>query len=544
MSLRIERADRSGKQSRDEFGGFRRVSPAATDLKRGSSAMTNTDHPQSAVTNARSATTDTTPDPRRWKALAVLGLIQFILILDVTVVNVALPRIQHDLGFSRAGLAWVVNGYVLMAGGFVLLGGRMADILGRRRLFLIGVGLFAVASAACGAAVDPAMLVVSRFVQGLGEALAAPASLGLIALLFPDPRERIKALGIWGGLAGLGGTSGTVISGALTDLTSWRLIFFINLPVALIALYAVPRLVAESRMVREHHRPDVAGAVTGTAALIAVVDGLLAAASHPWGSWQVLLPLLAGAGLGVLTVWIEAHSQAPLIPLQFFRNRTRVVTNFVALFFAAAFFSYFFLLTLFEQQVLGYSPLAGGLSYLPFGLSIGAGMGLGTALMPRIGVKPLLLVGFLGGAVGLFLVGGIDVHSSYVGGVLPGMIVFGLFSGISFPASGNASLHEVTGQDASLASGVQSAAQSVGGAIGLSCLVTFALRHASGQIHRGVLPSIASTHGYALAFHIGAVLLVIGGVLVLVLLERVVATPRNAQAEITASVLPAGATAA
>jgi len=507
--------------------------------------MTAVEQPQNIARNALSTATPTTADPRRWKALAVLALIQFMLILDVTVVNVALPRIQHDLGFSRAGLAWVVNGYVLMAGGFVLLGGRMADILGRRRLFLLGVALFAIASATCGAAVDPGMLVASRFVQGLGEALAAPASLGLIALLFRDPRERMKALGIWGGLAGLGGTCGTVISGALTDLSSWRLIFFINLPVALIALLVVPRLVSESRMVREHDRPDIAGAATGTAALIAVVDGLLAAASHGWGSWQVLLPLLGGAGLGALTVWIEARSQAPLIPLQFFTNRTRVVANFVALFFASAFFSYFFLLTLFEQQILGYSPLDGGLSYLPFGLSIGAGIGLGTTLMPRIGVKPLLAAGFLGGAVGLFLAGGIDAHSSYVGGVLPGMIVFGLFAGISFPASGNAALHEVTGQDASLASGVQNATQAIGGAIGLACLVTVALRHAARQIREGAPPAIASTHGYALAFHIGSVLLVIGGVLVLILLEQVVATPRQAEAEITAvPVLPADAAAA
>src|SRR3954454_15951782 len=186
-------------------------------------------------------------DPRRWKALGVLALIQFMLILDVTVVNVALPRMQQDLGFSQAGLAWVVNGYVLMAGGLLLLGGRMADIFGRRRLFLIGVGLFALASAACGAAVDPGMLVASRFLQGAGEALAAPASLGLIALLFPDPRERMKALGLWGGIAGLGGTSGTVIGGALVDLASWRWIFLVNVPVALAALLLVPRLVSESR---------------------------------------------------------------------------------------------------------------------------------------------------------------------------------------------------------------------------------------------------------------------------------------------------------
>ncbi|MFL6173389.1 MAG: MFS transporter, partial [Marmoricola sp.] len=198
----------------------------------------------------------TAADPRRWKALAVLGLIQFMLVLDVTVVNVALPDIQKDLGFTESGLSWVVNGYVLMAGGLLLLGGRLADVFGRRRLFLLGVALFALASATCGLAQNPGMLVSSRFVQGVGEALAAPASLGLIALLFPDPLERMKALGIWGGIAGLGGTSGTVISGFLTDLASWRWIFLINIPVALAALVIVPSLVSESRMDQDGKRPD------------------------------------------------------------------------------------------------------------------------------------------------------------------------------------------------------------------------------------------------------------------------------------------------
>ena len=375
------------------------------------------------------------------------------------------------------------------------------------------------------------MLVGARFLQGAGEALAAPASLGLIAVRFPDPRERMKALGLWGGIAGLGGTSGTVISGALVDLASWRWIFFVNLPVALFALLMVPRLVSESRMVREHARPDYAGAVTGTAGLIAVVDGLLAAASHAWGSWQVLLPLLGGVGLLLAMVWVEARSDSPLIPLEFFRNRTRVVTNFVTLFFASSFFSYFFLLTLFEQQVLGWSPLRGGLSYLPFGIAIGIGIGMGTGLMPRLGVKPLLAVSFVGCAVGLFLTSRLGVGSTYFSGIFPGMVVLGFFSGISFPAVGNASLHEVTGQNSSLASGVQSAMQQVGGAIGLSCLVTLALRHAASQMHHGIGQASASTSGYALAWRIGAVLLLIGGVLVTALLEHVVADPRNPAAE-------------
>lgn len=466
-------------------------------------------------------------DPRRWKALAVLGLIQFMLILDVTVVNVALPHIQKDLGFSESGLSWVVNGYVLMAGGLLLLGGRLADVFGRRLLFLIGVALFAIASATCGLAQDPAMLVVSRFVQGAGEALAAPASLGLIALLFPDPLERMKALGIWGGIAGLGGTSGTVISGVLTDLASWRWIFLINIPVAVAALLIVPRLVSESRMAQGTQRPDYWGALTGTAGLIAVVDGLIEASTHSWGSAHVLVPLLGGLALVGLMVFIESVSEAPLIPLSFFRNRTRVVSNFTTLFFSSSFFTYFFLLTLFEQQVLGWSPLKGGLSYLPFGFSIGAGIGLGTALMPRLGVKPMLAAGFFGCAIGLYLTSTISVGTSYWTHIMPGMIVLGLSSGISFPSFGNASLHEVTGQDSSLASGVQSAMQQIGGALGLATLATLAIRHAHHAMATGTVKAVAFTDGFVLSFRVGVGMCIVGGILVLALLEHVIAEPRN-----------------
>jgi MFS family permease len=245
----------------------------------------------------------------------------------------------------------------------------------------------------------------------------------------------------------------------------------------------------------------------------------------------VLLPLLGGIGLLGLMVWIEAHSESPLIPLQFFENRTRVVTNFTTLFFSSAFFSYFFLLTLFEQHVLGYSPLKGGLGYLPFGLTIGAGIGIGTALMPKLGVKPIFAGGFVLSAVGMFLTSGISVHSSYVGGIMPGMIVLGLGSGLCFPAMGNAALHQVTGQDSSLASGVQSAMQQVGGALGLSVLVTLGLRHAAGQVRHGVSEAIAITHGYVLSFRVGSVLLLIGGVLILVLLEHVTVAPKEEEIE-------------
>lgn len=462
------------------------------------------------------------PDPRRWRALAVLGLVQFILVLDMTVVNVALPQIRSDLGFTESGLAWVVNGYVIMAGGLLLLGGRLADIFGRRRLFLIGVGVFAVASVVCGIAVAPAVLVSGRFVQGIGQALAMPASLGLIALMFQIPHERMKALGIWGGIAGLAGTFGTVISGLLTNLANWRWIFFINVPVAVLALVLVVRLVSESQMTRERgHRLDFPGAIMATGGLVAIVYGLLQAVAHPWGSWQVLLPLLGGVALMALMVVVEARSAAPLIPLRFFTNRTRLVANFSTLFLACAFFSYFFLMTLYQQQVLGYSPLTSGLSYLPLGLGMFVGVALTTTLMSRLGVKPLLSVGLLGAGVGVFLTSFIEVGGSYLGEVLPGMVVLGLFTGMCFPATGNAALHEVTGQDSGLASGVQNTMQQVGGALGLAILVTLALRHTQGQIGVGVSPDSAVTSGYALSFRVGAAVLVMAAVLVLTMLQNV-----------------------
>src|SRR6266536_2288915 len=440
------------------------------------------------------------------------------------------PRIQHDLHFSHTGLAWVVSGYVLMAGGFLLLGGRLADLFGRRRLFLAGVIVFGAASVTCGAAVSPAMLVSSRFVQGTGEALAGPAALGMIPVLFPDSRERMKALGVWGGIAALGGTFGTVISGALTDL-DWRWIFYINIPVAAFALLMVPRVLPESRMARQGHRIDAAGAVTATGGLVAVVDGLLQAASHPWGSWQVLLPLLAGAALLAVMVAVEARSPEPLIPLRFFANRTRVTSNVLSLALFAAFIGYVFLLTLFQQQVLGYSPLKTGLLFLPLGIGIGAGIGLGTWLMPHIGVKALLSLGLLGSAAGLLLASYIHADSSYASGVLPGLIVFGVFSGMTYPGLINGALHQVTGQDSGLGSGVQTSMQQIGSALGLATLVTLALRHAGGQISHGVLPAVAQTHGYALSFRVGAAVLAVAGVLVLVLLEHVTTKLRIAAAE-------------
>jgi EmrB/QacA subfamily drug resistance transporter len=475
-------------------------------------------------------------DPRRWWVLALLSGLQFMILLDMTTVNVALPKIQESIHFSESGLAWVINGYVLMAGGLLLLGGRLADVFGRRRLLLTGVVLFAVSSAVCGAAGAPGLMIAGRIGQGISEALAAPASLGLIALLFTDPKERTKALGIWGGLLALGGTLGYLVSGLLTDFASWRWIFYINLPVALVVLLIIPRLVAESRMVRSPGAGlDLAGAVTSTAGLFAIVYGLLQAAERPWDSATVVVPLLAGVILLLAMIVIEHRAANPLIPLSFFANRTRSVINVTSLFFMAAFVSYTFMLTLFQQQVLGYSPLESGLAWLPLGFAIGAGIGLGTAMTPRLGVKPVVTVGFIGAGAGLLVLSFLSVDSGYLGGILPGIVVFGLFAGLTMPAATAAALHGVTVQDSGLASGVQSTMQQVGSALGLAVLVTLALRHAGDEIGRGVAVDVAMTSGYTLAFRVGAGLMLLGGLLVAALFERVSPELRDPTAEMLSS---------
>jgi hypothetical protein len=298
-------------------------------------------------------------------------------------------------------------------------------------------------------------------------------------------------------------------------------------------------------MVREQHQPlDFAGAITATGGLVAIVYGLLEAARHSWGSWQVVLPLCGGVALLALMVVIEARSDSPLIPLRFFTNRTRVVANISSLFSASAFFSWVFLMTLFEQQVLHYSPLQSGLGYLPLGLGIGAGMGLGTALMPRLGVRWLMSASYFGAAIGLLVASRVHVGSSYLGGVLPGMIVLAVSFGLGFAPAMNAALHQVTGQEASLASGVQGMTQQVGGALGLACLVALALRHAASEVGRGIPAGVAAAHGYTLSFRIGAGLLVAGGLLVLALLQRVSTEMRTPLAEAAPDPAPAAQSSA
>lgn len=462
------------------------------------------------------ADTESMPaDPRRWRALAVLGLVQFLIVIDNTVVNVALPSIQHDLSFSADALAWIVNGYALAAGGLVLLGGRLGDLLGRRRMFFIGTALFGLASATAGAAPYSWVLVVSRFVQGTGEALASPAALSLVALLFTDRAERAKAVGIWGGLGGVGATAGVLLSGVITELAGWRWVFFIDVPVVAVALLLLPRLVDECRAPRTGHRVDVPGALLVTAGLSCIVDGLLSAAHQPWGAVAVTAPLAVGAAALVTFVVVQVRSRDPLVPLGFFANRTRVSANIATLFMFGVMASTLLILTLYMQEVLGYSPLRTGLAYLPFCFAFIPGFMISTQVMKRWGARGALLAAFLVSCTGMLLLTRIQVHGVYWSTLLPAMLVLAVGFGMGFPALQTAAMHAVSERDAGLASGVQTMVQSLSSALGVAVFLTIGLRHSRHLIATGAAALTATVAGYQWAYRASALVLGIGVVVAL-----------------------------
>jgi EmrB/QacA subfamily drug resistance transporter len=406
----------------------------------------------------------------------VLCFVQFMLVLDDTVVSVALPSLRDDLGFSDSALTWVVNAYFLAFGGLLLLAGRAGDLLGRRRVFLIGVTLFGVASLACGFAQQPWQLVAGRFVQGAGAAMAAPTALSLITLMFPGAEERARALSIWGGVAALGGTAGLVISGVLTDLASWRWIFLINLPVAVVALALVPRLVTESRA-GSRTRLDIPGAVLGTAGVLSLVYGLLLAGESGWDDVTVIAALLLAVVLAAGFLAVESRAAAPLVPLSFLSDRTRAVANGATLLFSAAFYAMAFLLMIHLQTVLGYGPLQAGVAYLPYGAGVLAGMGFSARATTHLGARGALVLSFLISSAGLLLLSGVASGDSYAAGVLPGMLVTSLGCGLSLPVLTAAAVAGTTGENAGLGSALFSSGQQIGGAVGVAVLVTVAGRH-------------------------------------------------------------------
>ncbi|WP_431975810.1 MFS transporter [Micromonospora haikouensis] len=461
-------------------------------------------------------------DPRRWKALALLALVQFIIFLDATIVNVALPSIQRDLGFSEATLTWVVNAYLITAGGLLLLGGRIADLVGRRKVFCLGAGLFAVASATAGLAQNSEVLLAGRSLQGVAEALSAPAAMSMVALLFTDPKERAKAFGIWGGLAGLGSAAGVLLSGVLTDLASWRWVFLVNIPLAVIPMLLLPKLADESRAPAQgRRRPDWLGAVLVTGGLIAILNAVLNAARNGWDSAPVLVPLLVGIAALALFVVVETKVAQPLVPLGFFANRVRATANVATVFVASSSAAVFFLIVLYTQNVLGYSPLASGLAWLPFCVAFMPGLFLSTKLIMKVGPRSTLAAGLAVSAIGVALFTRISVDGSYLTDLLPAMVVTALGFGMTNPAMQNAALHEVSEADAGLGSGIVTTVLQMGSALGLTVFVSLALSHQRGQQAAGVAENLAVVRGYDHAFGIAAGALAVGAVAALVILRGV-----------------------
>ena len=456
--------------------------------------------------------------PNKWMALALLAAAQFVVILDASIVNVALPSIGADLNFSQENLSWVVNAYVLVFGGFLLLGGRMADLLGRRRLFMAGLIVFALASLAGGLAQNEAQLIIARAVQGLGGALLSPAALSLVTVLFEEGAERNKAMGVWGAVAGSGGAVGVLLGGMLTEWAGWEWVLFVNVPVGIAAALLAPRLLPESRTEGRHF--DFAGAVTVTAGLSLLVYTLVDANNAGWGSAQTLgLGALSLALIGAFYV-IERRSKAPLMPFPgIFRIRTITGINVSAVLIAAALFSMFFFISLYMQQVLGYSALEAGLAYLPLAGGIIVAAGGSAGLVTRFGFKPVLVTGLLVTAVGLLWFTQVDAGGSYLSDLLGPMLLAAVGLGLAFVSMTVAAVSGVEAHEAGLASGLINTSQQIGGALGLAILATIANSTTTDAVASGTAMPSALTEGFQAAFAVGAGFAIAGAVLAMVLVS-------------------------
>ena len=458
--------------------------------------------------------TSAAPRDRRWLALALLAMAQFVVVLDASIVNVALPSIGRALDISQESLSWVVNAYVLTFGGFLLLGGRLADLLGRRRVFMAGLILFAAASLAGGLANSEAMLIAARAVQGLGAAILSPAALSIVTTTFREGADRNKALGIWGAVAGSGGAAGVLLGGVLTEYFGWEWVLFVNVPIGVIAAALAPGLIGESRDEELERSFDVAGALSVTAGLSLLVYALVDASDAGWGSTQTLGLLALSVVLLVVFVVVELRARVPLVPFATFRRRTLTGSNVTALMLGAALFSMFFFISLYMQQVLGFDALEAGLAYLPLAITIILAAGAASALVTRLGFKPVLLGGLTLVAVGLVWFSQISAGGSYVGDVLFPSIVAGAGLGFSFVPVTIGSQIGVGEDDAGLASGLINTAQQIGGALGLAVLATVATSATNDAMEqargaRAALPG-ALTDGFSAAFLVGAGFAVLG----------------------------------
>ncbi len=462
----------------------------------------------------------------RWLILVIACLAQFMVVLDATVVNVALPSIQKGLHFSSASLPWVVNAYTLVFGGFLLLGGRAGDLLGRKRLFVVGVALFSAASLLNGLAQTSAMLIVGRGLQGLGGALLSPAALSIITTTFTEQAERTKALGVWSAIAAGGGAVGLIMGGALTQLASWEWIFIVNVPVGVATLLATLRFVPESRADMQHRTFDLAGAVTVTGGLVVLVYAIVKAQAFGWGSGRTIGLIAASLILLAAFVAIEHRSAHPLIRLSIFRVKTLTVADTVLLLVASGLFGMFFFASLYVQEILGYSPLRAGLAFLPVTGGIVVGAGIAQQLIRRVGIRNVAVFGIGLATVGLVILAGIPVHGTYAGDLLPGLLPMSIGMGLTFVPITLMATGGVGENDAGLASGLFNTAQQVGGSLGLAILSTLAATRTTdllSGLHGPALfaaSTAAKVSGYRVAFLAAAIMLGAGALLMAATIRR------------------------
>src|SRR6266446_2051074 len=460
---------------------------------------------------------------KRWLGLAVIVAAQFMVVLDVAIVNVALPSIKTDLGFSQESLQWVITAYAIFFGGVLLLGGRLADLLGRRRLFMAGLALFTVSSLLDGLAWSETSLIVFRSLQGLGAALLSPAALSILTTTFREGRERNLALGIWGAASGSGGAAGVLLGGALTSSLGWSWIFFINIPVGILVLAVTPWLLRESRADLAHRTFDFAGAASITAGLMLLVYAMTRATQHGWITAQTIGLLVASALLVVAFVVIELRSKAPLLPMRIFRLRTLTASNVTGLLLAAAVFSQFFLLTLYMQQVLHYSALKTGVAYITLTVSIVAFSAVAQALATRLGIRRVLPIGMVLSAAGLVLYAQLPVHGHYFWDLFPAFLLSGIGLALAFVPMSIGALTGVQQSEAGIASGLINTSQQVGGAIGVAAATTIATTFSLHYVHAhpgvSALSGGALTHGFQITFYVLAAIAAAGAVLAAALTE-------------------------
>jgi EmrB/QacA subfamily drug resistance transporter len=454
-------------------------------------------------------------------ALLLLAMTQFVVVIDASIVNIALPSIGHALSFSQADLSWVVNSYTLTFGGFLLLGGRLADLMGRRRMFMVGLVVFSAASLAGGLAQSEGWLIAARAVQGLGAAIVSPAALSIITTTFAEGEERNRALGVWGAVAGAGGAAGVLLGGVLTSGLSWRWVLFVNVPIGLLCTFLAPRILLESRAEVQTRSFDVPGAITVTAGLSLLVYALVDAVNAGWESTATLSKIAGALVLLALFVVIERRQRSPLMPSSIFRLRTLRGANIVALLIGMSLFSMFFFVSLYMQQVLHFSALKAGLSYLPLAFGIIFSAGAASALVTRFGFKPVLITGLLFVAGGLFWFSRVPAHGgTFIGDVFGPSLLAAIGLGLSFVPVTIAAVTGTRPHEAGLASGLVNTAQQVGGALGLAILATVANSRTNSLVHAGGHDvTYALTKGFERAFLVGTGFALVGALLAIVLIS-------------------------